>query len=143
MRGCNPRVTAARLLIGVVLFVNLQCAVAFLASPERYAAGFELFGEPGVGLIRGIGVLFLMWNVPYAVALTDPVRRRVSLHEAVAMQSIGLVGETILVATFPDGYATLVGSVTRFIVFDGAGLAALLLAAWLVRCVISESGCGT
>ncbi len=143
MRRWNPRVVASRVLIGMVLFVNLQCSAAFLAFPERYAPGFELFGAPGDAAIRGMGILFLMWGVPYAMALTDPIRRRVSLFEAVAMQSIGLVGETILLATFPDGHVMLASSVTRFILFDGAGLGALLLAAGLVRCEISVSGCGT
>ncbi len=129
----KSRVNAARLLIGLVLLVNLQCAVLFIASPKSYAAGFELSGMPGVAMIQGMGILFLMWNVPYLVAFTDPVRQNVSLLEAVAMQGIGLAGESILLVTFPEGHSALVSSVTRFILFDGAGLAALLLAVFLVR----------
>ena len=123
----------ARALIGLVFLWNIQCAAAFLASPGAFAAGFELTGAPGEGMIRGLGILFLMWNVPYAVALLDPVRRRVSLYEAFAMQAIGLAGESLLLASLPAGHAALRMSVTRFIWFDGAGLALLALAAVLGR----------
>lgn len=48
-------VNVARLLIGLVLFVNLQCAVLFLVFPEHYVAGFELIGVPGVGMVQDMG----------------------------------------------------------------------------------------
>jgi hypothetical protein len=38
--------------------------------------------------LRGIGVLFLMWNVPYLVALWHPIRHRISLYEWLAIRSI-------------------------------------------------------
>lgn len=123
----------ARVLIGTVLFFNVQCAIAFMIAPEGYAPGFELSGAPGIGMVRGMGILFLMWNVPYVVALTDPVRRRVSLLEAVAMQAIGFVGESLLLAAFPAGHPMLAATVTRFILFDGGGLLALVAAAWVTR----------
>jgi hypothetical protein len=126
------RIWLARLLIGLVFFFNLQCAVVFLWSPARYVAGFELSGSAGEGMLRGLGLLFLMWNVPYAVALWKPARRQVSLYEAVAMQTIGLLGETALLLTFSTGHAVIRDSVGRFILFDGSGLVALLVAAWLV-----------
>jgi hypothetical protein len=43
--------------------------VIFLAVPQQYIASFELNGPPGEGTLRGLGLLFLMWNVPYAMAL--------------------------------------------------------------------------
>ena len=67
----------ARLLIGIVFLWNVQCGMVFLLWPERYAPGFELTGAPGAAAVRGLGVLFLMWNVPYAVALWNPLRYRV------------------------------------------------------------------
>lgn len=118
----------ARLLIGVVFFFNVQCAVAFLVQPALYAPSFELSGVPGEGMLRGMGVLFLMWNVPYAFALTHPVRRRVSLIEAVCMQAVGLLGESLILLALPAGHAELARSVTRFILFDGGGLLLLILA---------------
>ena len=127
---------APRLLIGLVFLFNVQCALAFLISPQQYAPGFELSGPVGDGMVRGMGILFLMWNVPYAVALLHPLRR-VSLFEATVMQAIGFTGETMLLLTFPPGHEVLRASMGRFILFDGVGLvallAALLLTARLVR----------
>ena len=140
MRKINPmqpkpisplRLWLSRLLIAYVLFVNVQSAVLFLLQPEAYAPGFELSGAAGAGMLRGMGLLFLMWNVPYAVALSHPVRRRVSLYEAVVMQAIGLFGETFLLLSLPSGHPTLVDSVGRFILFDGIGLGVLVVALWL------------
>ncbi len=127
----NIHLWLARLCIAVVFFFNVQCAAAFLAAPQAYAPGFELAGPAGEGMVRGLGVLFLMWNVPYAVALWHPLRYRVSLVEAVAMQVIGVTGETLLLAAFPAGHELIRASVTRFIAFDAAGLAFLLAAFWL------------
>ena len=67
----------ARLLIAVVLFINLQSAVLFLVNPGEYVGGFGLNGFTGEQMLRGMGVLFIMWNVPYVFALVKPVRSRV------------------------------------------------------------------
>src|SRR4030067_3723191 len=94
----------ARGLIGAVFLVNLQSALAFLLRPGAYAPAFELGGVAGAAMVRGLGVLFLMWNVPYAVALWHPARHRNFVSAALAMQAIGLVGGagvyTSLLATF-------------------------------------------
>ena len=124
----SMRIWLARLLIGYVLFVNLQAAVLFLAQPEAFAPGFELSGAAGRGLLQGMGLLFLMWNVPYAVALSQPVKQRVSLLEALVMQAIGVFGETFLLLGLPAGHPALIDSVGRFIVFDAIGLGALVIA---------------
>ncbi len=107
---------------------NVQCALAFLIAPATYAAGFELSGAPGDAAVRGIGLLFLMWNVPYAVALWHPVRYRVSLYEALAMQTIGLLGESLILLSLPAGHTLARASLGRFIAFDAAGLALLVVA---------------
>ena len=126
------RLWLSRVLVGVVFGWNVQCALAFILWPEAYAPGFELQGIPGIAMLRGMGVLFLMWNVPYAVALWNPLRHRVSLYQAVAMQTIGLAGETLLLVTLPGYHALMQASAQRFIAFDGGGLMLLLLAAWVV-----------
>lgn len=131
----NVRLWLARLLIGIVFVVNVQCALLFLADPAAYAPSFELSGPPGEGMVRGMGLLFLMWNVPYAVALSHPARRRISLYEALAMQAIGFFGETLLLAGFPAGHPALVDAVGRFVVFDGAGLGLLVLAAAITKSI--------
>ena len=106
--------------------------MVFLLWPERYAPGFELTGAPGAAAVRGLGVLFLMWNVPYAVALWNPLRYRVSLCEAVAMQAIGVVGESLIYFGLPIAYAIARSSIMRFIMFDALGLVMLILALCLI-----------
>ena len=123
----------ARLAIALVFLWNIQCAFTFLLWPGRFATGFELSGMPGEAALRGVGVLFLMWNVPYAVALWHPVRYRISLYEATAMQAAGLLGETLIWQSLPPAHEALQASLGRFIAFDSAGLVLLLLAAWLVH----------
>jgi len=125
----KTRLWIGRFLILVVFFWNVQAAVLFLLRPQDYTPGFELGGVPGQSIIQGIGLLFLMWNVPYFVALLNPVKFRVSLIEAILMQAIGVIGESILRAVLPSGYALIESSVARFIWFDAGGLL-LLLAAW-------------
>lgn len=129
----NLRTWFGRILVGLVLLFNVQCALAFIVAPDTYAPGFELSGAVGAGIVRGMGILFLMWNVPYVLAAVDPIRQRVSLSEAIIMQTIGFFGEALLLATFPPGHALIRATVWRFILFDGSGLLALLLAAWLTR----------
>jgi hypothetical protein len=133
----SRRIWIARILIGLVFFWNIQCALAFILWPERFSPGFELSGAPGAAAIRGLGVLFLMWNVPYAVALWQPVRQRWSLYEAIAMQGIGLVGESLIFAGIPVAYSLARSSVLRFIAFDGAGLLALAAALWITHSLTS------
>ena len=125
------RLWLSRLLIAYVLFVNVQCAVLFLAQPDLYAPGFELGGPAGAGMVRAMGLLFLMWNVPYVVALSHPFRQRVSLYEALVMQAIALFGETFLLLSLPSGHPALVESTGRFILFDAIGLGALIVALFL------------
>lgn len=120
------------MLIGLVLFVNIQCVLAFLCQPARYAPGFELEGVIGASMLRGMGVLFLMWNVPYLVAFIHPIRHKISLVESVIMQFIGLAGEGIIYLNLPQGHSIAQTSIQRFIIFDGAGLIALATALWLV-----------
>jgi hypothetical protein len=136
------RLNSSRCLIGAVVLVNLQCAVVFFMKPECYVSAFELSGIPGTVVIRGMGVLFLMWSVPYLVALYDPLLYRIALYEAIAMQAIGLLGESFMAASLPNGYDMLLASLTRFIVFDALGLLALLMSLLLClpeRKSVSES----
>ena len=72
----------------------MQCALIFLISPSWFAPSYELNGEVGDVVIRAFGILFLMWNVPYLFAAWNPQRHRVSLWQAIIMQTIGLIGET-------------------------------------------------
>ena len=132
MSAEQVRVWAARACVGAVLFANVQCAAAFWLSPALYAAGFELAGVSGEAALRGVAVLFLMWNVPYGVALWHPRRQRLALWQAIGMQALGVIGETLIWWPLPAAQAVLRGSLLRFIIFDAGGLAALCVAAALV-----------
>ena len=118
----------SRILIGIVTFFNLQAAILLMIHPGDFSPGFELTGVPGDAVIQGMGLLFLMWNIPYLVALFNPVKHFVSLIEAVIMQAIGVFGETILLLTLKGEHPLLQSSVIRFIIFDGGGLLFLLIA---------------
>lgn len=127
------RLGLARFLIAAVVGWNLQVAYVFFRAPELYISGFELTGVPGEAAVRGMAVLFVMWNVPYLVAFWHPRRHRISLYEAVAMQTLGLVGESFILSTLGVEHVLLRASVIRFIVFDGSGLIFLGLAFFLSR----------
>ena len=127
------RLNFARGLIALVILWNLQAAVVFLLWPDRYTTDYELFGIPGAAALRGIGLLFVMWNVPYAVALWHPVRHKLSLYEALVMQAIGLAGEVMIYSTLPITFIILRGSIFRFIIFDALGLVLLLTSIWITR----------
>jgi hypothetical protein len=121
----------ARILVGLVLAVNADCAISFLCAPGSFAPGFELHGPVGEAVIRGFGVLFLMWNVPYAFAMWHPQKNITSLIQALIMQAVGVFGETMIFTTLPIVHSAMRGSILRFIVFDGAGLVILIIA-WVV-----------
>jgi hypothetical protein len=133
MRHISTRIWIVRLLIGFVTAWNLQAAFAFIFTPSGFARAYELSDIPGEAAIRGFGVLFLMWNVPYLFALKDPIRYSQALTFALLMQFIGLIGEIYIYFTLPTGHSVLESSILRFIIFDGAGLALLAMAYWIER----------
>jgi hypothetical protein len=123
----------ARILIAVVVAWNLECALVFLLNPAAFVPSFELTGIPGEAAVRGMAILFVMWNIPYLVALWNPRRNRVSLWEALAMQMVGVIGESIIFLTIPSEHTILHTSLLRFIAFDAAGVVALAGAVFLAR----------
>ena len=116
----------ARLALVVVFFFNVSCALAFVVRPAAYAPGFEVSGVVGEVLVRGIGILFLMWNVTYPLAIWDPWRYRWLFLIIIVQQAIGLMGETWMLLTLPAGHTALATTGWRFVVFDGGGLVAML-----------------
>ncbi len=131
-------INLARLLLALVLVSNLYAALGFLFSPQQFTAAYELAGIPGEVAVAAIGLLFLMWQVPYLVAFIYPVRHKISLLEALIMQSLGLIGETFILFRIPGQHAVLKSGITRFIVFDLAGLALLVIAWLIVNGIIRE-----
>jgi len=123
----------SRFLIAMVIGWNLQAALIFILWPERFMHGFELSGVPGATAVRGTGILFMMWNVPYLVSLWNPRKYRFVLGIAIVMQLVGLLGESLILLILPQGHATLHESILRFIIFDGIGLILLILAFWILK----------
>ena len=128
MRHISNRIWIVRLLIGIVVAWNLQAAFAFIFAPSGFVRAYELSGAAGTAAIRGFGVLFLMWNVPYLFAVKDPIRYELALTFALLMQAIGLIGESYILSTLPVDHTLLRSSILRFIAFDGAGLVLLGIA---------------
>jgi len=131
--NATHRLWFARLLIALVIAWNLQAALAFLLHPADHAAGLGLPVKAGTAMVAGMGLLFLMWNVPYVVALRHPKRHRISLFEAIAMQTIGLIGESVILLRLVPDLTALHATITRFVFFDLAGLVLLTLAALLTK----------
>ncbi len=104
-----------------------------MLSPVSFMRAYELSGAAGEAAVRGVGVLFLMWSVPYLFALWHPLRYKLTLTCAVLMQAIGLIGESYILSTLSAEHGILRASILRFIAFDGAGLLLLLLAFRLVK----------
>lgn len=129
----STKVWIARFLIVIVIFLNLQAAIQYLLNPNIYSGSFELQGVPGMAAVRGVGILYMMWQVPYIVAAINPVAHRLSSWEAVSMQAIGLVGETWLRSRIPIEHTVLRSSLMRYILFDAGGLVLLLIALILVN----------
>ena len=126
--NAGRRLWLARLLIAAVFFINVEVGLEFIIRPQIFAPGFEVSGVVGAVIVRAIGLLFLMWNVPYAFAAYHPMKQRISLYEALIMQTIGLVGESYILWNLPVGHPAATATITRFIAFDGGGLVALLIA---------------
>ena len=118
----------ARAALVAVLIANLSAAIPYVVRPADYVAAYELAGVPGEAVVRGFGILFLMWAVPFVPAIFDPVRNRVALVCVLAMQVIGLAGESLMLVTLPAGHDALRATGLRFIVFDGIGLIVLGIA---------------
>jgi hypothetical protein len=129
----NLRLWFARALIGLVIFFNVQSGFSFILDPGKYAPGYQLVGVPGSTAIQGFGILFLMWNVPYCVALLHPKKYWISLLEAIIMQLIGLIGESWILMYLPPQNIVLNKSIVRFITFDAAGLVFLILSRWFSK----------
>ena len=124
-----------RIPIFIVLFFNVQCALFFLLAPHRYAPSFDLSGEPGKLVVQALAILFLMWNVPYVIALVHPLNHLTSLVEAFAMQFIGGLGETLLFFSINPESTQVRTSIARFMLFDWSGLILLMVALLLTLLV--------
>jgi hypothetical protein len=123
----------ARFVVGVVFLLNVSCALTFLLCPDNYAPSFELTGVQGRIMVQAMGILFLMWNTTYPPVLIHPGRYRTLFAIVLVQQAIGVLGETLLLASLPTGHPELWTSGVRFIVIDGLGLLGMGILFWLLR----------
>jgi hypothetical protein len=114
-----------RVGVAVVCGWNLTAAIPFVLAPADYIASFEVTGVGGEALVRGMGILFLMWQVPFVPVILEPARHRACLVCVLVMQAIGLAGESWMLSGLPTGHAALRATGWRFVAFDGAGLVIL------------------
>jgi hypothetical protein len=127
------RVWAARAAVALVLASNLSAAVPYVLQPDSFASSYELTGAAGAAMVRGVGILFLMWCVAYVPVIARPDRHPALFSVIAVQQVIGLLGETWIVASLPVGHARLAATGLRFMIFDGVGLALLILGFMLAR----------
>ncbi|MBN1231652.1 MAG: hypothetical protein JXA19_07320 [Anaerolineales bacterium] len=129
----KSKIGIARILILILLVINLQVAFAYFLHPADYTFSFELTGTPGIAVVQGYGVLFIMWNIPAILAILHPQRHRSALIAAILMQVVGLVGELFILVSIPEGYPIARATIHRFVFFDSTGVVLLLFAFFLSR----------
>ena len=117
-----------RIAFALVFIINVQCALQFVIWPQSFMGAYELSGAAGAAAVQGIGVAFLMWNATYPAFIAKPDRFKVLGWVIVAQQAIGLIGESLILATLAAGHDLLAASILRFIAFDAAGLVIMLIA---------------
>ena len=123
----------ASVLISLVCVLNIQAGLYFYFNPQKFTAAYELTGIPGEISVAGVGLLFIMWNIPYFFALYNPIKFKISLIQANIMQIIGVIGETALLFRFSHAeHPQLANSLLRFIIFDSVGLLLLFLALFVI-----------
>ncbi len=127
------KINAARVCVALVTGWNLQAAFTFIVNPGKFAHAYELSGIPGEAAIRGFGILFLMWNIPYLFAAKDPARYKLALNIALLSQLIGFIGESYIFHTLTLEHIPLRNSILRFILFDSAGVFLLAISWMLLR----------
>ena len=129
----GKRIWIARVLVALVFAINVQCALQFILWPGAYAGAYQVEGASAEAMVRTVGICFLMWNATYPPVIARPDRYRVLFGVVLAQQVIGLVGESLLLASLQPGLEVLALSITRFVAFDAAGLVLLAIAFLLTR----------
>ncbi len=127
-----------RIAFSVVFLINVSCAIGFIAFPQNYVGAYELSGISGQVAIRAMGITFLMWNATYPLYIFKPSRYKALGVIIIVQQLIGCIGEGIILFSLAQGHELLALSITRFLLFDTAGLALELIAFILIAHLKSE-----
>ena len=133
MAKSPTRIWIARMLVALVFAINVQCALQFILWPGAYTAAYQVEGASAEVMVRTVGICFLMWNATYPPVIVRPDRYRVLFGVVIAQQTIGLIGEGLLLASLQPGLEVLAGSIMRFVAFDAGGLVLLVAAFFLTR----------
>ena len=133
----GKRIWLARVLVAIVFVINVQCALQFIIWPDAYTAAYQVEGASAEVMVRTVGICFLMWNATYPPVIVRPERFRALFGVMLAQQTIGLIGESLLLSGLQPGLEVLASSIVRFIVFDAAGLVLLTVAFFITRKVRS------
>jgi hypothetical protein len=124
---------AARLCIVCVFAWNMSCAISFIIDPSQGTVGYELSGVGAIAAIRGMGVIMLMWNISYIPLIYKPSRFRCMFVVVIIQQLIAVAGDMYVVLFDASSASMLYDSVTRFLMFDIAGIVLLIIAYFLSR----------
>lgn len=131
----NAAIWLVRVCFTIVFVWNVLCAVQFIGAPAPFVGAYQLSGIAGEAAIRGMGVVFLMWNATYPLFIYQPARFKVLGAVIVAQQLIGCVGEGVIWASLPSvGYEVLASSILRFMAFDATGLGLMLISSAFCLC---------
>ncbi|MBN1318039.1 MAG: hypothetical protein JXA42_21330 [Anaerolineales bacterium] len=114
----------SRLAVVSVLVWHLSAAIPFTLHPETFITSFgvEGCGVGGTVMVRGLGVAFLMWQIPYLPVIWHPARQKTCFGCVLGMQVVGLLGELLMLIDLPSGNPALLATGWRFVFFDGTGL---------------------
>lgn len=132
------RCILSRFLIAIVAFWNILAGLTFFLAPSKFAVSYELSGIPGNTAVQAVGLLFIMWTVPYLFTIVDPCKYKILLASIITAQAIGVLGELLVISQIPATNHTLRISSQRFLIFDSIGLILLLGAAFLARFKIDQ-----
>jgi hypothetical protein len=114
----------ARIAVLAVFLINVSCALGFLIDPVGSAISYGIEGAQGPVAMQGMAVTFLMWNTTYPLVIFNPGKNIKVYIIVLAQQLVGLIGESLILATMDAAVRNdaLMGSVLKFIAFDGGGL---------------------
>lgn len=129
----EKRIWIARVLVGIVFAINVQCALQFILWPAAYTGAYQVEGASAEVMVRTVGLCFLMWNATYPPVIVHPQRYRALFGVMLAQQTIGLVGESLILVGLQPGLEALASSIMRFIAFDAVGLILLAVAFVITR----------
>lgn len=119
---------AVRLVFTAVFVMNVVCALQFIVDPAAFVGAYQLEGAGAEAAVRGMGIVFLMWNATYPLFIVRPVKQKALGIIILIQQAIGCVGESFVLFALPADADVLAASIMRFTMCDAIGLVLMTLA---------------